>query len=111
MANTSDAAKTACFKASEACLSLPLQACVLIWNAEVISHQRSSVQSSMAFSESIPIVNLSFSSIRIIFESIDFWNGLAPARRPGRAAASNLKWHSDRVLARQLSSGTLGHAI
>ena len=42
---------------------------LLIWNAEVISLQRSesSVQSSMAFSESISNVNLSFSTIRIIF--------------------------------------------
>ena len=57
---------------------------VLIWDAEVISLQRSSVQSSMAFSESISTVNLSFSTIRNIFDRLSFGTAGHESRRRRR---------------------------
>ena len=62
---------------------------VIIWNlkaAKVISLQRSSVQSSMAFSESISSVNLSFSTIRIIFDRL-FERVAGHGPGPGRGLA------------------------
>ena len=50
---------------------------VLTWNAKAISLQRSSVQSSMAFSESMSNVNLSFSSPLYATFSTGVWHGLS----------------------------------
>ena len=68
---------------------------------KVISLQRSSVQSSVAFSESISTVNLSFSTIRNIFDRL-------LARVAGLSPAGESKAHHDHYHDRGSPAGKVG---